>query len=93
MLDQYFALYRHWSLLAFEAQTVVGLRMLRLAGGGVGAQQELHRMVAEKGDAAVMAGMDVALAFVAGRPAPEIARQAITGYRKRVRANRRRLSG
>ena len=93
MLDQYFALYRHWTLLAFEAQTVVGLRMLRLAGGGVGAHHELHRMVTEKADAAAMAGIDAALAFAAGRSAPEIARQAVTGYRKRVRANRRRLNG
>ena len=92
MLDQYLSLYRHWTLLALETQGVIALRMTRLAAGGAVAQREMHRMVAEKADAAAMAALNAAVAAATGKSAPQIASQAIRGYRKRVRANRRRLS-
>jgi hypothetical protein len=36
------------TLLAFEAQSVIALRMAKLAAGGSGAQVEAQRMVSEK---------------------------------------------
>jgi hypothetical protein len=72
------------TMLAFEAQRVVGLRMMKLAAGGPGAQQEAKRMVAEKG-----AALAEATAILAtGGPAKAVVRR----YRTRVRANERRLS-
>src|SRR4051812_20273335 len=56
MFDSLFHLGLDATMLGFEAQSVVGLRLLRLAGGGAVAQAEAHRMVAEKGAAFVGRG-------------------------------------
>ncbi len=66
-----------------EAQVVMTLRMMRLAGGGAVAQTEATRMVAEKG----MALMEAATTVAMGGSAEKVVR----GYRSRVRANKRRL--
>ena len=42
-------------MLAVEAQTVIGLRLMMLAAGGTAAQTELHRMMSEKVSALVEA--------------------------------------
>ena len=78
--------------LGLEAQTVMALRMMRLAAGGAVAQREAARMVSEKGAAAVQAGLTVAALGAVGKTHPAIGRKVVGGYRKRVRANRRRLS-
>jgi hypothetical protein len=78
--------------LGFEAQTVMALRIMKLAAGGAAAQRETARMVSEKGAAAVEAGLAAATLAAAGKKHPAIGRKVIGGYRKRVRANRRRLS-
>jgi len=67
-----------------EAQVVMTLRMMRLAGGGASAQTEVTRMVAEKGVALMEAATTVAM----GGSAEKVVR----GYRSRVRANKRRLT-
>ena len=72
------------TMLAFEAQRVVGLRMMKLAAGGPAAQQEARRMVAEKGEA-----LAEATAILATNGS---AKAVVRRYRTRVSANERRLS-
>ena len=67
-----------------EAQVVMALRMMRLAGGGAIAQAEATRMVTEKGAALMEAASTLAM----GGSAQKVVR----GYRTRVRANKRRLT-
>ena len=80
-----------WINLAFEsaalcrdAQAVIGLRLFKICTGGVHARKEAQRMVTEKGLAAARAyGV-----IVSGGSSAKVLR----GYRKAVRANKRRLS-
>ena len=63
---------------------VVALRMMTLCGGGVSAGQEMHRMTSEKVTAMAEAGVKL----MAGGSADSI----VSDYRRKVRANIRRLS-
>jgi hypothetical protein len=67
-----------------EAQEVMGLRLMKLAGGGPHAEREAVRMVAEKG----FAFADAASSLAVGASVDRVMRR----YRSIVRANRRRLS-
>lgn len=78
--------------LGVEAQNVVALRMMRLATGGAGAEVEMSRMILEKAAAIAEAQFAAATAAAAGKADHVIASKALTVFRKRVRANRRRLS-
>jgi hypothetical protein len=78
--------------LSWEAQSVIALRMLRLASGDVRGQAELNRMVLEKITAAAEAQVAAAAAMMNGHKDHVIAGKALTVYKTRVRANRRRLS-
>ena len=71
------------TMLAVEAQTVVGLRLMMLGAGGAAAQAEAHRMIAEKTSAFVEAATTLAMGGTA--------HSVVAGYRKHVRANARRL--
>jgi hypothetical protein len=71
------------TMLAVEAQTVIGLRLMMLSGGGTAANIETHRMVAEKASALIESTATLA----SGGSAHKV----IVGYRRRVRANSRRL--
>jgi hypothetical protein len=72
------------TMLALEANVVIGLRSIKVARGGVDAVQEINLMVQEKVDAAAEA-----LATLVGGGSVE----AIpSGYRQRVTLNARRLS-
>jgi len=77
--------------LGFEAQQVVALRLMRIAGGGALAQWEMQRMVAEKLLASGEAGVQAMFAWFQGKPATSVSRAGLNIYSKRVRANRRRL--
>jgi len=72
------------SLLAFECQLVIGLRLMKLTLGGPAASREANRMVAEKLTAFEEAAVKVATGGTT--------RSVIKGYRRKVRANRRRLT-
>lgn len=72
------------SMLGFEAQQVVWLRTMKIALGGRASEREAMRMVSEKLTAAREAGFDLAM----GKSVDSL----VSGYRKKVRANRRRLS-
>jgi hypothetical protein len=73
------------TMLAFEAQNVIGLRMMRLAAGGAAATAEAERMVTEK----VFAAIDAGAVLLTGGSAHKV----IKGYRRKVRANARRMRG
>jgi hypothetical protein len=77
--------------LGVEAQGVIALRMMRLATGGALAKRESGRMIAEKAAAAVEAQTAVALAAATGARGAALPTKALRIYRRRVRANRRRL--
>jgi hypothetical protein len=76
--------------LGVESQSVVALRLMKFAGGGPGAAAEAQLMVTEKIRAAVAAQAHLTSSALTG--GPDGAQRAMTMYRRRVRANRRRLS-
>jgi hypothetical protein len=78
--------------IGLEAQSVIALRMFRLAAGGALAEAEASRMVTEKVAAACEAQMAAAMAAMRGHEEHVIASKALNVYGKHVRANRRRLS-
>jgi hypothetical protein len=78
--------------LGIEAQSVMALRIMRLASGDARGQDELNRMVVEKMTALAEAQMAAATAIMNGHKDHVVARKALTVFRKRVRDNRRRLS-
>lgn len=79
-----FKLFLEMSMLAFEAQQAIWLRGMKLAAGGSAAEREAGLMVSEK----VSAGQDAFFKAATGKAPLGIVR----GYRRKVRANVRRLS-
>ena len=77
-------------LLGVEASSVIALRMLKGAAGGAPAQEEASRMVHEK----IEAGLDLQAKVMSGglgaAPAGATSK-VISHYRRKVKANRRRL--
>ncbi|MES2288381.1 MAG: hypothetical protein V4530_01485 [Pseudomonadota bacterium] len=78
-------------MLGYEAATVVGLRMAKLAMGGPGAAQEAQRMVAEKIAEAQSLNLR-AMTGALGQSPAAVANASVQQVRRKVRANRRRLS-
>ncbi len=70
--------------LAIDSQMVIAQRMTKLALGGPAAQREAVTMVAEKVATAQQAG----LMLMGGKSAQSV----LSLYRRKVAANRRRLS-
>jgi len=71
-------------MLAAEAQGAVWLRLLKLSAGGPKARREARRMVSEK----VIAAHQAARRLAKGHSPDAVVRH----YRRKVRANLRRLS-
>ena len=71
-------------MLALESQQVIGLRVAKLLRGGAGAKKEATTMVTEKMLAAGVTGAKLATGGSA--------RSVIRHYRRKVRANRKRLA-
>ena len=81
------AIFSPWStvlLLALESSEVIGLRVAKLAGGGVDARHEAHLIVSEKVDAV----FEVSARLMSGATAVNV----INRFREQVAANARRLS-
>jgi hypothetical protein len=76
--------------LGIEAQGVIALRMMKFAAGGAGVESEFSRMFAEKALAVVDAQIEASLSALTGQPHLVPAR-TVALYRRRVRANHRRL--
>jgi hypothetical protein len=72
------------TLLALESSEVIGLRVAKLAGGGVDAEHEAHLMVREKIDAVV----EVGVRLLYGATTANV----IDRFRQHVAANAERLS-
>jgi hypothetical protein len=72
------------AMLGVEAQMVIGERIAMLMVGGPRARKEAQRMVTEKVLAAGAAAVTLA---TGGTP-----NTVVRGYRKKVRANHRRLT-
>ena len=70
-------------MLSFEASTVVGLRMLKMSGGGTEAYDEAQLMVVEK----IGASIESVAALMAG----STPRSVIERYRSQRTEARRRL--
>ena len=70
-------------LLGFEANEVIGLRLLKIALGGADAWDEAHLMVSEK----LHAAQSALAAVMRGGSALSV----IEGYRERVAVNASRL--
>ena len=83
MFNQWLRLTMDATMLGFETQRVVSLRLAHLAAGGAAAEAEAQRMVLEKGTAFMEAATTLALGGSAGK--------VIRRYRTHVRANERRL--
>jgi hypothetical protein len=71
-------------MLAAESQQVIALRMMKLASGGAAAGDEAQRMTSEKVSAMAEAGAKL---MAGGSPD-----SVVSDYRRKVRANIRRLS-
>ena len=79
-----------WSM-GVEASAVIGLRMVRLAGGGAAAESEARLMVTEKFRAALDLQALAMRGALGGDPGM-VAARSLRHYGARVRANRRRLT-
>jgi len=74
-----------------EASAVIGLRTMKIAVGGPAGEAEARRMIAEKIDAGV-ALQTLALTGGLGFTPHKAAAKTLSHLRRKVRANRRRLS-
>jgi hypothetical protein len=79
-----------WNL-GFEAWSVIGLRILKISAGGPVAEAETRLMFREKFDASwTLQGK--ALTGALGLTAHGAAARTLAHYRRKVRANQRRLT-
>jgi hypothetical protein len=90
--NAWFALSSEAALLGLEAQCVIALRLIRLAAGGALAESEARRMITEKVEALGEAQAAAAIASINGRNSNKVAEKALGVYKRRIRANRRRLT-
>ena len=78
--------------LGWEAQNVMALRLLRFASGGAAGRSEASLIVTEKILALSEAQTAAASAAIQGDNGRQVATKVMNVYKKKVRANRRRLS-
>jgi len=77
--------------LGCEAYSLIGLRLFKMATGGVPALPEALRMVPEKITALIDAQVLIAASVMSGRPDLALGR-VVALYRDRVSANEQRLT-
>jgi hypothetical protein len=77
----------------FEVQSVIALRLIKIAAGGAGSNAEVARMVTEKVKALADAQTAGAGAVAQGKNIKVATKRAMTPIKRRVRANHRRLKG
>src|SRR5579863_7680996 len=92
LLDSWLALTFKAYQLGFEAQYVIALRMMRFAAGGSRAQNEAQRMMTDKIAGGVEAQAQAVSGILTAQKDTVVAGRVLRGLRKRVRANKRRLS-
>ena len=79
-----------WSL-GMESSNVIGLRTLKIARGGAAARAEADLMVREKVAAGMALGQMAMFGALASSP-PAAVRKTVAHYRRKAKANVRRLS-
>ncbi len=84
MFKEWFQLMQTLTEINLSAQRVIGLRMVRIAGGGTVGMREAQRMVTEK----LVAGVEANALLLSGASLHTTAKR----YRSAVRANERRLN-
>ena len=92
MWGAWFALSSQAALLGFEAQAVMALRLVRLAGGGAAARAEASRMYTEKVQALEEAQTTASIEAIKGGSSHHVAKKVLGVYKRRVRRNQRRLT-
>jgi len=92
MWNDWFALSMQTAKLGWEAQGVMALRVMRMATQPAHSQTEARRMVTEKVAALGEAQAAAATAVIKGGKSHRVAKKVLGVYKKRVRANRRRLT-
>ncbi len=78
--------------MMFEAQAVIGMRMLGMAGGWPVSPSENTRMIVEKGPAFMRASGAAMTAAMKGKRPDQIAEAALKPIGRKTRANAKRLS-
>ena len=78
--------------VGWDANVVVAMRLMRLAAGGALAQREAQRMVAEKVTAIAEAQAAAVAKMIMGGGMAAAIKSASAVYRRKVRANQRRLT-
>jgi hypothetical protein len=91
-MDGWFTLWMQMMKLGMESQMIIVHRLWRLQAGGPMAQREAARMVSEKTTAAAAEAFGVSLALASGKSPLSALKSTVKSYRKKVAANRRRLS-
>ncbi len=91
-MEPWIALALDTTRLGLEAQKVIELRVARLMALGPDAPFEAQLMVAEKGAAFVQAALSAGAMLALGNEGHAVTKNMIRGYRRHVRANRRRLA-
>jgi hypothetical protein len=92
MWNDWLALSLQTAKLSWEAQGVMALRVMRMAAQPAHSQTEAHRMVTEKAAALGEAQGAAVTASITGGKSHRVAKKVLGVYKKRVRANRRRLT-
>lgn len=84
--------YMQLARTGWDANAVVAMRMMRIASGGAIAQREMQRMIIEKGFAMAQAQAIAATKMMLGGSAAAASASASRVFRRKVRANKRRLT-
>ncbi len=80
------------TMMMTEAQMVIAMRMMGMAGLWTMAPSEFPRMFTEKAEAAVRSGQAALVAMAGGATPAKVARAAVKPVRRKTRANVRRLT-
>jgi geranylgeranyl pyrophosphate synthase len=91
VFNSWFALTFQAAQLGLEAQSVIALRLMRLAGGGAPSLTEARLMVTDKTAALTEAQLAAAATVLAGN-SHKLATKVLQVFKKRVRANKNRPS-
>ena len=92
MLNPLFALSLQAARFGLEMQSVMALRLMRLMGGGASARSEARRGVSEKTAAFAEAQTSAATVSIKNGNDSKVGKTDLSVYKKRRRANKRRLS-
>jgi hypothetical protein len=92
MLNSWLSLSFQAAYLGWEAQNVMALRFMRIAGGGDAGRSEGYLMITEKLAAMVEAHSAATILAMKGGKGDTVANAVLKVYQKRVRGNKQRVS-